>query len=237
MNELIIVKGNYLFTDSFAISIRVNMDHSSVVRLLLQHKDEDIFIGIVTQQRKTKRKLATVYLLDELQATFLITLMQNSREVIDFKKKLTKAFFKQRKALMMLLTQKQNAEWLAARDNGKVRRLEETDIIKKFVNYAADQGSKSAHQYYTNITKMENKALFFVEQRYPNLRDLMNPKQLNLIEMADRAIGIALEDGMNDKLHYKDIYLKAKEKIEALAKIFPRTPIPEDMILHNTLSL
>lgn len=235
MNEIVVVKKNEMFTTSLAISEGVGLDHSSVFKMIKKYSYTEILLGFEIQKLSTKGRPIEVAYLTELQATFLITLMKNSELVIQFKEKLTKAFFKQRKLLEKLLSRKDNADWLAKRQETKIVRLEETDIIKKFVNYATEQGSKSAYMYYMNISKMENKSLFLIDQKYKNIRDIMDFRQLNLIQMADEAIKTALEDGMSANLHYKAIYKLAKEKIEAIAKIFPPSPLPALLNITNQL--
>jgi len=152
--------------------------------------------------------------------------MKNSPQVIDFKIKLVDAFIKYRNIAARLTIQKNSADWLTKRQDTKAMRRECTDKIQKFVQYAESQGSKSASKYYMTISKMELTGLFLMEQKFPNARDVMSMRQLNLIEMADEAIADALEEAMNEGLHYKDCYKRAKEKIEALSKIFPPSPLP-----------
>lgn len=226
MNEIVMVKGNEVFTTSLAISKGLNLEHESVIRLLKKHSNIEELSRFEIGEIRTKGRPIKIAFLDELQATLLIVLMKNSPEVLKFKIKLTNAFFKQRKLLQSIIIQKQNAEWLLKRNETKVMRLDATDQIKRFIQYAIDQGSKSAHMYYMNISKMELQGLFLMDQKYPNARDVMNFKQLNLIEMADEAVKISLQEGMNAELHYKDIYKLAKSKIDALAKIFPKSPLP-----------
>ncbi len=231
MKEIVMVRGNEIFTTSLAISEGVKIEHKNVIALIRKYSYLEDLSAFETAYVRTKGRPISVIYLTELQATLLIVLMNNSPEVLQFKITLTKAFFKQRKILQSILTQKQNAEWLLKRNETKVMRLEATDQIKRFIQYAIDQGSKSAHMYYMNISKMELQGLFLMDQKYPNARDVMNFKQLNLIEMADEAVKISLQEGMDAGLHYKEIYKLAKSKIDALAKIFPKSPLP--LLLTN----
>lgn len=121
---------------------------------------------------------------------------------------------------------KANAEWLEARKAGKFIRREETDIVKQFVEYATSQGSKNAHHYYSNISKMENKALFLLDQKYKNIRELLDMGQLMMIPVADKIVSKALKEGMENGLYYKDIYQNAKHNIELLAIIHGKSKIP-----------
>ena len=231
MSELVIMKEKQIFTTTLIISKGLEVDHESVMWLLKKYSYIDELSRVSLGEVKTKGRPMKIGLLEELEAILLINLMKNSPKVIEFKVKLTKAFLNQRKLLEQLLSQRKNIEWLEKRKETKVIRRECTDIIQKFVVYAESQGSKSASMYYMNLSKMELTGLFLMEQKYPNARDVMSMRQLNLIEMADEAIATALEEAMNEGLNYKECYVKAKEKIQLLAKIFPPSPLP--LLLGN----
>lgn len=224
--ELTVVKGINVFTTSLAISEGVGIDHKSVIKLIKTHSNTNLLKRFEIAKVSTKGRPIDVVYLDEMQATFLIMLMKNSAQVIEFKEKLTRAFFKQRSLLQKLLAQKENAEWLEKRSQTKVMRRESTSVIQKFIEYAKIQGSKSAEKYYMNFSRMELTGLFLMEQKYPNARDVMSIRQLNLIEMADEAIAISLAESMDSGVPYKECFQIAKEKISLLAKIFPKSPLP-----------
>lgn len=226
MKELVVVKGKEIFTTSLAISEGVNIAHQNVMALLKKYSNIEELSMFETGEVKTKGRPIVVAFLSELQATLLIVLMKNSPAVIGFKIKLTTAFFKQRRILQKILAQKQNEEWVIKRSESKVMRRESTDTIQDFIAYAKMQGSKSADKYYMNFSRMELTGLFLLEQKYPNARDVMSIRQLNLIEMADEAVSISLKDSMSKNIHYKECYQIAKDKICLLAKIFPKSPLP-----------
>jgi len=73
---------------------------------------------------------------------------------------------------------------------------------------------------------MELTGLFILEGKYPNARDVMSMRQLNLIEMADEVIAQSLKESMDKGLPYKDCYKEAKTRIEQLARILPKSPLP-----------
>lgn len=57
-----------------------------------------------------------------------------------------------------LIMERQSPDWLILRQQSKeVRRLE-TDTIQQFVECARSQGSTHANHYYSNLTKLANKA-------------------------------------------------------------------------------
>lgn len=110
-------------------------------------------------------------------------------------------------------------EWKQARLSGKQVRRSATDAIQQLVEYATAMGSKSATYYYSNITKMEYKALGFIQQVgiKDNLRDRLNLMQLNALAMAESVATAAIEQGLDEGLHYKDIYALAKLKVTEFA--------------------
>ena len=92
------------------------------------------------------------------------------------------------------------------------------DTIKSFIDYATNQGSKSANMYYQNITKMTNKALELLLQSKDGkpLRDLATIEQLGFISVVDKRATLAIQNGMDRMLPYKEIYKYAKYEVESL---------------------
>jgi len=231
MSQLVKIENDNTFTTTLIIAKGVELEHRAVMKLLDTHINDIKSLSPKTfemswQKRKGRAGRATRYAnLSELQSTFLITLMRNSPKVIQFKKYLAIDFFKMRKALQKIATQQTNQQWIEQRDSGKVDRKLETDKIKSFVDYATKQGSKNAAKYYILISNMENKALFFIEQKYKNLRNVLNTSELSTIQNADHIVLKALIDGMNDKLFYKDIFKLAKKRVEMFAEIRGKSPL------------
>jgi len=115
-----------------------------------------------------------------------------------------------------LLVADQNAtdtKWLGQRKQGKLARFEETDIIKEFVQYATDQGSKSAKFYYKHITNATYKALGLMVQRKPKLRDTMNLYEISELLLAERLAKNSLKRYMDIGRDYKDIYNSVKDDL------------------------
>lgn len=169
-------------------------------------------------------------MLDEVQVTFLGTLLRNSTTVIPFKLKLSVEFHRIKKELTRLVSQNQNAEWLEQRKAGKITRVLTTGTVKEFTLYAKEQGSQNAEKYYITISKMENSALFLLEQQYKNLRDMLDIHQLSTVKSADQIVIKALRDGMDKGMHYKDIYKLAKARVETFAEVIGKTLIPSSQL-------
>lgn len=244
MSDLVIIENGDLWVSSFEMSRGFETEHRSVKKLIERYEKDLEDVGEVPilkkeMERHMAFKISKVplqkmgrpvveYFLNEPQATFLTTLLRNNKVVVSFKKHLSKEFFRLRKILTKIISQKQNAEWLEKRESGKLERRIETDAIKVFIDYAKKQGSGSAEKYYMAISKMENNTLFHMEllkQKYPNLRNIVSCFQLTTLQAADHAVARALEEGMAKGMPYKSIYSLAKERVEGLAQILGKTPI------------
>ena len=127
--------------------------------------------------------------LNEEQATFVISLMKNTRAVIDFKKELVKQFFQMRKFIL----EKHSAEWIKTRYQSKISRKAETDIIKQLVNYAEKQGSKNADKLYII--------------------------QLNNLSLIENILLNCIRNGMTESKGYKEIYQVCKARLELFSDI------------------
>ena len=155
----------------------------------------------------------------------------------EWKEKYIKAFNLMEKRL---LKEKDNEEWKQARLNSKGVRKSFTDTIKEFVSYAESQGSTQAHFYYSNLTKMEYKALGLVD-KFSNDKDFRN--QLDLMELsflvtAENICKLAIEEGMRRELTYKETYQLAKEHVmqyaNLITKFKPISSAPQTAILIPT---
>lgn len=228
MNDLIIIEKEKAFTTSRIIAEHGDIEHRAMIQLIKNYTNDLNDIGLSAfemRKFKTSGRTGEEAILDEIQATFLITLMKNSKKVVTFKKNLTREFFKQRQIINRLIFQRENPDWQDARKDGKIIYHQKIDVIKIFVDYAINQGSINANRYYSNIAKMENKALFFFEQKYKNMREVLTIRQLMQVATADDVIEKALKDGMREKMDYKDIYKLAKTRIISYAEIIGRSPI------------
>jgi len=225
MSSLVVMDKNDLFTTSSEIAEGVGNKHHAILQLLEKYKTTEILSSIEKTKVKTKGRPLDCYMLTELQATFVITLMKNSPKVVQFKERLSKEFFKQRNALQKIVTQRENEAWKAERADGKQIYMQKTDVIKIFVDYASEQGSKSANLYYMNFAKMENKSLFLCHQKLKNVREMLNIRQLNQIACADQIIEKAIQNGMDEEMNYKDVYRMAKAGVLEFAELIGTSPI------------
>lgn len=233
--KIVELKNEIPVTTSLIISECTNIEHSSVIKLIRNHlKDLEKFGTCRFEIQKTKGRPVVFAYLNEQQTTLLITFMRNSEIVINFKINLVKAFYKMKNTISKISEMQTDEDWKRNRSIGKIARKEETDIIKNFVEYAKAQGSTKAEMYYANISKMENKGLFLIQEKFKNIREVLTGQQLQVLCSADQIVKNAIKEGMTKNMNYKDIYILAKERIEIFSTIIPKSIVPMLEIMEVT---
>lgn len=212
MNELVILKGNDLFTDSQKIAFGAKLEHESVIRMVEKYSGKLSRLGRIRfSDFKSGNSLGgrpvKIAELNEQQATFLLTLLKNTEPVVEFKFKLTQEFFRMRQFLL----EKQTAEWHQARLTGKKVRREETDVIlTKLIPLAESQGSKNAGKLYLAYSKLVNSTLGIEAGQRGNL-PLPYIEAIKFLERAiENIISLEVDKGSN----YKEIYQVCKVKCQ-----------------------
>lgn len=207
--------------------------HKNVVELVEDHQSDFEEFGQVRfetalgDRQQGGGNPERFVLLNEYQAVLLFTYMRNTATVRAFKVRLVKELERLRKRLNRAERERASLEWQQARDSGKLVRRSETDVVKAFVDYAAEQGSRNAPMYYQSLTKATYKALFLLEHatRWKGVRDLLDGPQLTLVATAEQVVQQALRDGMARRMPYKEIYQLAVERLSAMAGLLPpKTP-------------
>lgn len=103
-------------------------------------------------------------------------------------------------------------KWLGIRQEAKQVRLMETDTIKKFVEYAKEQGSTHADTYYMNFTKLVQNHLGISA----GSRDNQEQKELLRLKSLETIVDMHLETLMGANLPYKEIYSGVKNLIQSI---------------------
>lgn len=133
MTEIVTIESNEAFTNSLIIAENTGIQHKNVLELIHKHKKRFQNFGLVKyssafQTRNSKNqglggRPTRVAMLNEAQATLLMTMMRNTPKVLDFKVALVDAFFKARDLMMtsqMGLLQKHAILTLALEDEKQI---------------------------------------------------------------------------------------------------------------------
>ena len=220
MNDLVEIKDGQPVVNSLKVAEKFGKAHRSVLHSIRTLEcSSDFILHNFMQSSYTNRQNKTVpcYLLTRDGFSFLC-MGFTGKEAAKWKEAYIKAFSQMEKAL---LKEQDKLEWKQARMQSKEVRKSVTDTIKDFVDYAASQGSKSASMYYANITKMEYAALELVERggKIPaGFRDTLDLMDLCFLATAEQIAKQSMRTGMQQGLHYKEIYQLAKERVNAYAE-------------------
>ncbi|MFG6384712.1 MAG: Rha family transcriptional regulator, partial [Lachnospiraceae bacterium] len=211
MQELIKVMGNDIFTDSKIIAEGTGNQHEAVQKIINKYgADIEDFGALRFEMRVLKHEnykgstREKIYYLNEEQATFIITLLRNSKKVVEFKKELVRQFYQMRKFIL----EKQSKEWQETRRNGKLIRREETDTIQRLIEYAKEQGSEHADKLYLVYSKLANSIVGISN------RDEATIIQLNNLSMMEHIILCVIDMGIITGKHYKEIYQDCKQRVQ-----------------------
>lgn len=206
MKELVKIRGDNIFTDSMVIAEGTGNKHKNVKELIVRYESDLKDFGTlnVLNGESTGGRPEQFYQLNEEQATFLITLLRNSKQVVAFKKELVRQFYAMRKFIL----ERQSKEWQVTRQQGKLTRSAETDVLKHLVEYAKEQGSKNADKLYMTYSKLANKVIGI------NGRDNATVSQLNNLSLAENIILHCVQAGISEGKHYKEIYQDSKKRLE-----------------------
>lgn len=220
MNDLVEIQGGQPVVNSLKVAEKFGKAHRSVL-LAIRNLDcsSDFILHNFMQSTYTNKQNKTVpcYLLTRDGFSFLC-MGFTGKEAAKWKEAYIRAFNQMEK---QLLKQQDQLEWKQARLQSKEVRKSVTDTIKNFVDYATNQGSKSASMYYANITKMEYAALELIEKgsKIPTgFRDNLDMMDLCFLATAEQIAKQSLHAGMSQRLHYKEIYQLAKERVNAYAE-------------------
>lgn len=211
MYELVELKRNDVFTNSKVIAEGTENQHESVVAIIRKYEKDICEFGKLeySDLKSGKRgQPEKIYYLNEEQATFVITLLRNSKTVVKFKKELVRQFYAMRKFLL----DKQSKQWNDTRLANKENRLKETDVIKMLVDYAKEQGSTHSDKLYLTYTKLAKSII-------GGNRDIVSVTDLNNLTLVESIILQTIRIDMSMNMLYKDIYKDCKDRLERFADI------------------
>lgn len=211
MYELVELKRNDVFTNSKVIAEGTENQHESVVAIIRKYEKDICEFGKLeySDLKSGKRgQPEKIYYLNEEQATFVITLLRNSKTVVKFKKELVRQFYAMRKFLL----DKQSKQWNDTRLANKENRLKETDVIKMLVDYAKEQGSTHSDKLYLTYTKLAKSII-------GGNRDTVSVTDLNNLTLVESIILQTIRIDMSMNMPYKDIYKDCKDRLERFADI------------------
>lgn len=210
MYELVELKGNDIFTNSKVIAEGTGNQHHAVREIIKKYRSDIEEFGTlrISNEESSGGRPMELFYLNEEQATFVITLLRNSKKVVEFKKELVHQFY----AMRRFILEKQSKQWTDTRLANKENRLKETGVIKMLVDYAQKQGSTHSDKLYVAYTKLAKAVV-------RGKRDFVSVTDLNNLTLVESIILQTIRIDMSAGMHYKDIYMDCKRRIESFADI------------------
>ena len=200
-------------TDSLIIATLTEREHRIILQLAKKYRKELEDFGQVTSEMrlnefKKRSQEIEVILLNEGQATFLITLMRNTPKVLEFKKNLVKQFIFMKNELQA----RKETRYISV----QVRKSL-TDSIKENVN---DEGNFKKFAY-SNYSKLAYKIVLGMKVKKfkeklnlsekDNVRDFLTVEQLKQVQDIESKIATRIEVLKELDLTDKETYQKIKE--------------------------
>jgi len=104
------------------------------------------------------------------------------------------------------IVSEKDSKWLGIREDSKKARKYETDQIKRFVEYAKEQGSRNADKYYMIFTKLINNKLGLQGGQ----RDNVSQETLLELKSMETLMKMRIRKLMEKDMPYKEIYQDVK---------------------------
>lgn len=121
--EIVSIKNNEAFTDSRIIAIGTNNKHHSVTAVIQKYSTDFEDFGKVRFEMEplASGQKEKVYILNQQQATLLMTYLRNSEITRKFKKELVRQFY----LMQQFIFERQSKYWIETREQGKLTRKAE----------------------------------------------------------------------------------------------------------------
>lgn len=199
------------FTDSRILAIGAGIEHASVIKLITNHLDNIAEFGrvgfqIVPFETNGGVQKMKICRLNEQQATFVISLMKNTKKVVAFKKELVKQFYKMRKFIQTLVTTRKEFPLLTENikllhDKPKPYHFSnECDMINRIVTGMSAKEFRKAHGLEKGVS----------------IRPYLSDEQIQLMETlqkVDVGLLVAVPDYEQRKRHLEWYKMKFEEKV------------------------
>lgn len=225
--QIVLSKKGEAFADSRVIAEKFGKRHSHVVeKIETLIKEIDNIKGPKSWTLKFNKRSDNYrgqeydYYEMNKPAFSMLVMGMTGNKALEWKLRFNEAFYEMERVLTQQSLNQQSEMWLAQREQGKLIRQEETDIIKEFVDYATTQGSENAKFYYKHITSAVYKALNLVQYKQPKLRETLDFMQTSQLILAEQVAQKSLKKYMNEKEFYKTIFVLVKQDLEAFANSF-----------------
>jgi len=214
---------NQICVDSRDLAKEFGRDHKNVLQTL-----DDLLADHTISRLESKpsnyRKRGKEYRCYELNKAGFLKAMPfiGGKKSREGQKRLVDEFLKLERKLERQSREREKLSCQVARLSGKDSRSILTDEVKKFIDYAKDQGSANAERYFSHITSAAHNALVIIEPKATQVRELLTAIQLSHLSTIELIAAEALAEGMKYGLPYREVYQNLKNSIAGMAVLFDK---------------
>ena len=213
MHNLVYLNNNEAVCSSLQVAEKFNKRHANVIRVIEKIISDSPTQNCVRCFKKTsykdgQGKPRPMYEMNRDGFTFLV-MGFTGKEANKWKWDYINAFNK----METILRERTTEVWLQTRQQGKLTRKSETDVIKRLVELAKEQGSEHSDKLYMTYSKLANKMAGIKK------RDEATVSQLNNLSLMENIILNCIQHGIVQEKHYKDIYQDCKRRLEMFKDI------------------
>lgn len=217
MNDLVILKNDEAVCSSLEVAEKFGKRHDKLLseiermygnligKLDVQNGGAKFF---QKSSYKNRGKQYPMYLMNR-DGFSLLVMGFTGKKALEWKLKYINAF----NAMEKLLRERSTEDWIETRQQSKLARKSETDIIQKLVEYAKEQGSEHPDKLYMTYSQLANRTVGVSN------REEATVNQLNNLFLAENIILNCIENGISMNKHYKQIYQDCKLRLETFKDI------------------
>lgn len=219
MKDLVEIEDGEIVTSSNLIASEFGIAHNEVLKKISGFTGEISPVRFDKMYKEGVRKVRgrefKAYTINRDGYMFLVMNI-STKKAHNKKLAFIDAFNMMERELLKLEINRGDSNWLKVRSQSKALRLQQTDVIKDFVEYATSQGSKSAKFYYKHITCATYKALNLIQHKKPKLRDTLDSMELSQLMVAENLAKASIRKHMDAGEYYKDVFVLVKKDLESL---------------------
>lgn len=215
------VEKNQVFCDSRMIANKFKKKHVHIIKnikqLIVDFIENETKVSPLVKAREGEyRGQRYAYYEMDRQFYFHLAMRLRGEKAFKWQCKTIDAFFEMEQTL---LNQTSSSEWKRECEQAKWAKNISKDEIKTFIEYIVNQGGKQDH---IKTTTKQYQALRLIEENEEideQFRKILDTMDLYALLLSEQIARDAFLTGINQNLHYKDIYQLAKQRVLQLASI------------------
>lgn len=212
--ELVQIKHDVVFADTLQIAEHFGKRHKNVLQAI-DNLSSEVRARLNFQPSKyndSSGKSNKKYLLDRDAFSFIV-MGFTGQDADKWKLNYISAF----NQMESIIRERNSSEWQLSRQNGKMVRKMEADVIADFIVYAMNSGSENSQMYYKHFSELVNKTAGIINGE----REFLTPQLLAIVGTIEIKVAELIKELMAKGLYYKEIYHEIKHTLQIMATFLP----------------